>query len=107
MQISSTKRDDTTIVNIDGRLDSGTAAAAEKQLLDLVAGGARRLVLNCAGLEYVSSAGLRVLLALAKRVGGVQGRLALAAPAAQVREIFDIAGFADILPVFATVEEAL
>ncbi len=107
MQISSNIRNDNTIVKIDGRLDSGTAAAAEKQLLALVDGGASKIVLDCAGLEYISSAGLRVLLALAKRVGGLQGRLALAAPAAQVREIFDIAGFGDILPVFATVEEAL
>ncbi len=107
MQISSNVRDDNTIVSIAGRLDSGTSAEAEKQLLALVERGARKIVLDCAGLEYVSSAGLRVMLAVAKRMGGLQGRLTLAAPAAQVREILDIAGFGDILPVFATVEEAL
>ncbi|MCA1809067.1 MAG: STAS domain-containing protein [Kiritimatiellia bacterium] len=107
MQISETDRDHVKVVSLSGRLDSLSSPDAEKRLLNLVEAGARKMVLDCQGLEYISSAGLRVLLTLAKHLGAVQGNLLLAAPADQVREVLDIAGFADILPVCASVDEAV
>jgi hypothetical protein len=59
------------------------------------------------GLEYVSSAGLRVFLSAAKRMRQAQGKLALASPAPQVQQVFDMAGFTSILPIFTTIAEAL
>ncbi len=73
MQISSNIRGDNTIVKIDGRLDPARLPARKNNCWPWWTAGARNIVLDCAGLEYVSSAGLRVLLALAKRVGGSQG----------------------------------
>ena len=107
MQISQTQSNGVTVAALNGRLDSGTATAAEKQLLDMVAAGATRLTLDCSALEYVSSAGLRVFLSAAKRMKQAQGKLALANLSNQVQQIFDIAGFESILPVFKTVNEAV
>jgi anti-anti-sigma factor len=91
-----------TLVELEGRLDATSATAADRRLAALVAQGARQVVLDLAGVEYVSSAGLRVLLAAAKRLQREQGQLVLAQPAPQTRQILDMAGFAALIPVFDT-----
>ena len=107
MQIVKTQNNNVTVVALKGRLDSAAAPSTEKQLTDMLESGVSRIVLDCSELEYISSAGLRIMLSLAKRVDGAQGHLALATPQKQVREILDVAGFSDILSVYALVDEAV
>lgn len=106
MNITSTRQGDLALVRLEGRLDAATSAAAEKQLADLVAAGARGLALDGTALDYISSAGLRVLLSLTKKIKGAGGRIALGGLQPQVKEIIEIAGFASIVPVFGTADEA-
>jgi stage II sporulation protein AA (anti-sigma F factor antagonist) len=106
MNITHTRQDQLALVKIEGRLDAATAAAAEKQLVDLVAAGARSMAVDGSALAYISSAGLRVLLSLAKKIKAAQGRIALGGLQPQVKEILEIAGFSSIMPVHATAEEA-
>lgn len=96
-----------TIVPLQGQINSANAAALEAQLLTLVDGGVRQLVLDFAALDYISSAGLRLVLVLAKRLKQERGRLVLCAMQPHVREVFDISGFLAILDVQATRQEAL
>ena len=107
MQISTrTHQGVTVVVAVVGTLDSKTSPDAQRQFDAILAGGARALVVDCTELDYISSAGLRVLLGAAKRLGGGSA-LRLFGLNQTVREVFDISGFSTILAVFATEGEAL
>jgi len=96
MEIREERPDGTLVLAPSGRLDSVTSADLERRLM--AAAGERRLVVDLAGVEYVSSAGLRVFLKLARRVKDAGGTLVLCAMGEPVRQVFDLAGF---LPLFA------
>lgn len=94
-----------TIVAIAGKLDSMTSPQAQQALDAVLNGGVRKLAVDFNALDYVSSAGLRVLLSAAKKVGS--GGLRMFGLNQSVREVFDISGFSAILPVFASEADAL
>ncbi len=98
MEIREERTGDIVIVAPLGRIDSTTSAALEQHLAGLTGAGARRIVVDFAGVDYISSAGLRVLLALAKRMRDVHGQLALCAMSDSVKQVFALAGF---VPLFA------
>ena len=66
-----------------------------------------RLVLDLNGLEYISSAGLRVILSAAKKMKARNGKLGLSRLQPRVREVFQVSGFSSIIPVFETLPAAL
>ncbi|WP_024538031.1 STAS domain-containing protein [Comamonas badia] len=107
MDIITETTGNATIVALQGQVNSANAQALEVQLVALVDAGARQLVLDCAGLDYISSAGLRLVLVLAKRLKLEGGRLVLCAMRSHVHEVFDISGFLAILDVQPTREGAL
>ena len=94
-------------VALQGQINSANAAAIESEVLTLVDGGAKNLVLDFAALDYISSAGLRMVLVVAKRLKGEGGQLVLSGMQPHVREVFDISGFLAILNVEPTRAEAL
>ena len=73
----------------------------------LIDAGAQKLLVNFENLDYISSAGLRILLATAKKLKASQGDLKICWLNETVQEVFDISGFATILSVSKTEEEAL
>lgn len=83
-----------------GRLDTDSATDLELALQDLLAADARHFVLDFAKIGYVSSAGLRVLLMAAKQLDGGKGSLRLCGLSAQVKQVFDIAGFSKLFQIF-------
>ncbi len=95
-----------TIVSITERLDSNTSPQCEAQLVTIIDGGARKLVIDFSSLDYVSSAGLRVLLMAAKKLKSVDGKIVIAALRPHIREVFDIAGFSSIFTITETVDAA-
>jgi anti-anti-sigma factor len=96
-----------TILMPAGRLDTAAAPGFERELIAATASGCDRLLIDLANLVYVSSAGLRIFLVAAKRLRAGGGRIALCGLQPQVAEVFDISGFAAILPVYADRETAL
>ena len=82
---------------ISGRLDTNSSPKLEAELRQSV-GGVTELVLDFSGVEYISSAGLRVLLA-AQKVMNRQGSMKLIGVSDEVMEVFEITGFADILTI--------
>ena len=107
MQIQQTDRDGVTIVSPQGRIDTTTSGSVEDALRHAVDGGARRLVVDLAGVQYISSAGLRVFLVLAKRMRDLHGTLVLSGMTEPVRQVFQIAGFMPLFRVEPTRESAL
>ncbi len=95
------------VISPEGQLNSGNAAAAEAEILGQLAGGANRLLLDLTQLDYISSAGLRVVLVMAKRLKQSAGQLVLCGMRPHIRDVFDISGFLNILNVAETRELAL
>ncbi|RGE45667.1 anti-sigma factor antagonist [Comamonas testosteroni] len=95
------------IIALQGQVNSSNAATVETEVLDVVQKGARNVLLNMTELSYISSAGLRVVLVLAKRLKQAGGKLVIYGMQPHVREVFDVSGFLAILNVTATRAEAL
>ncbi len=106
MKISTRTSNDIHIVAIAGNLDSTTSPEAQKKL-DAVLAGARKVALDFSELDYISSAGLRVLLGAAKQLRASGGTLRMFGLNQSVREVFEISGFSAILAVYPSEAEAL
>jgi anti-anti-sigma factor len=106
MDIAEAKTNGVVVLSLNGRVDASNAATLEQKILALIAAGERRLVIDCAQLQYMSSAGLRVLLVAAKRLSN-DGKLGIAALSNQIRDVFDIAGFSSIFQIYHTQDEAV
>ena len=107
MQIKEEKQDDVVIVSIDDHLDTVSAPQFEARLLGLIDAGERRLIVDCAKLEYVNSAGLKVFLVAAKEVESLGGQLVLCTLAPGVFMVFETVGFTRIMNIAATRDDAL
>lgn len=97
MTIEKTINGTAAALKIVGRLDTSTAPELEATI-DGVVAGIKELVLDCSALEYVSSAGLRVILK-AQKLMNAQGEMKLTNVNETIMEVFDITGFADILTI--------
>ena len=97
MTIEIKRDEEETVVEIVGRLDTMTAPVLDKTLSDVI-GEIKNLVLNMKGLEYISSAGLRVILSAQKKMQNI-GSMRLIKVREEVMEIFEMTGFADILTI--------
>ena len=98
MQIVEQRSGTALVLAPSGRLDSVTSSELEKQVATHLDAGERRLVVDLAGVEYISSAGLRVLLMAAKRLREPPAALVLCGMGPSVRTVLELAGF---LPLFA------
>lgn len=97
MTIQKTVENETEVLAISGRLDTQTAPALEQEL-DNIGEGCKMLILNLSDLEYISSAGLRVILKIQKYME-TKGKMKLTCVNENVMEVFDITGFVDILTI--------
>ena len=97
MTIEIKKNAEETIIEIVGRLDTITAPALDKTINEDIA-DTKNLVLDLKGLEYISSAGLRVLLAAQKKMQKI-GSMKVTGVCQEVMEVFEMTGFADILVI--------
>jgi len=107
VEVSEKRQDGVMILALKGRLDSNTSGDFEKRLLGMVQEGEHRLVLDFSDLDYISSAGLRVLLKAVKELKRSDGRLVVCAVKDYIREIFSLSGFLSFLPTHTTLEESL
>lgn len=107
MDIQTLKETKATVVTVTGRLDAVTAPAYEEAVNELINGGEIAFVVDFAGLDYISSAGLRGLLVMAKQLKGRGGKVRFANVKGTVKEVFDISGFATIFQMDDSVAAAL
>lgn len=107
MEFNQNDRQGISVVVLKGRLDSGNAGELEKGLGSLFTQPGQKAVVDMEKLDYISSAGLRVVLMLAKRARQSGGRLLLSCLAPSVREVFEISGFLKIVEVASDTEAAV
>ena len=100
MEIVKSKQKDELVIQVKGRLDTNTAPELEKSSTESLE-GIKKLTLDLKELDYISSAGLRVILTLHKDMSGNGAKLVVAHPKDEVMEVFDMTGFSS----FLTIEE--
>jgi anti-anti-sigma factor len=107
MELREERTGAVAVVAVVGRVDSNTSPELIRALSTTIASGAARLVLDLTATQYLSSAGLRVLLQVAKQIEQVRGRFVLHGLNARVREVLDVSGFLSELTICADRHEAL
>ncbi len=107
MEVTVKEVNEVSVLSFEGNLDTNTAPQAQEQIDQLIDGGSSKILINFGDLNYISSAGLRVLLATAKKLKATSGDLKICGLNQTVQEVFDISGFSSILSVVATEEDAL
>lgn len=97
MTINKNKEGETLTISVEGRLDTVTAPELDNELKSSF-DGITELILDFAQLEYISSAGLRVILSAQKQMNK-QGSMKVINSGEEIKEIFDVTGFSDILTI--------
>ena len=94
------------VVSIEGSLDTNTSKEADDQLTKWVDEGSVKLLIDLTNLDYISSSGLRILLATSKKLKPLKGEMRICGLNETVNEVFEISGFTMIFNVLKTIEEA-
>ncbi len=107
MQIAVEKIDKGCVLKVAGRMDAASVAGFDAEFNKQIAEGVKVFVLDLADLEYISSAGLRSILAAGKKTKIQQGKIVLCSLKAMVREVFEISGFASLFSIFDSRDAAV
>lgn len=99
MEVTIEQNESKTLVTLEGRVDTTTAAQFQADLEPLMEGDYLDIEVDCSGLEYTSSQGLRVFLMFQKSVNKKGGTLLLKNMRPEVKEVFDITGFSNIIRI--------
>lgn len=107
MKVEGSKKDNVFVARLEGRMDAITAPDFEKQCIQWIDEGEKVIILDCAKLEYISSAGLRSILSTGRKLKSQNGKLLFCNMSSMVKGVFDVSGFASIFSIFNTLEQAL
>lgn len=107
MHIGESTHNTMLVVTIEGRLDSTTSPEFEKHILGRIEAGQTDILVDFGALDFISSAGLRVMLMAAKRVKAAKGRMALCGLNDNIAKVFEISGFLSIFTVYPDKQSAL
>lgn len=107
MEMTGTKQGNAYVVTPIGRLDTAAAPEFEKTLTEWMGQGETRFIVDLKGLEYISSAGLRSILVVGKKLKAQKGSMAFCSLAPMVEKVFSISNFAAFFPIYDSLEKAL
>lgn len=100
MEITTRQEKEKNIVTVKGRIDGVTAPEFERYLFELISQGTRNFIVNLDGLEYISSAGLRSIIVIAKKLKTLEGNIYFTGIKGAVEEVFKISGFYSIFKIY-------
>jgi anti-sigma B factor antagonist len=107
VEISTRKEGGIVIADLVGSLDTQTSGPASEEMSHIIGEASGKLLVNMEKLEFLSSAGLRVLLRAAKEIQASGGMMKMCQPSGVVKEVLDISGFASFLDIHDSESEAL
>lgn len=107
LTVSSRQEGEHTVISVSGEIDVYTAPSLRERLNELVAAGHYDLVVDMAGVEFLDSTGLGVLVGGLKRVRSHGGTLRLVCAQEKILKVFRITGLTKVFPIHATLDEAL
>lgn len=99
MNVNITSQENKTFVVLNGRLDTTNANQFQQDIAPLMQGENPDIEIDCTDMEYTSSQGLRMFLMLQKSVSSRQGKMVMKNMKPQVKEVFDITGFSNIITI--------
>lgn len=107
MEIITTNREEGTVLSVIGRIDTSTAPELEGAIVRVIGQGNRKILLDLSGVPYISSGGLRVFLATAKKLKNPGDKFGLCSLSPEVFKILKLAGFTSIFSIYPSEAEAL
>ena len=107
MEIIEKKYKNINVLYLKGRLDSNTSPEFEKSIFNAIESGVARMIVDFENLDYISSAGLRVILKAAKELKRSEGVFVLCSMKDYVKEVFEISGFDSFLPIESNLDAAV
>jgi len=107
MEIVQNKKGDVTLLSLKGRFGPTTTPKVEEKITALINEGEKKLALDFTDLDYINSAGLRVILSATKNLKKSGGKFILFGMKDHIKEVFDMTGFTSIMTIAGTEEEAL
>lgn len=107
VDVKMDKKGDVLILRLRGRLDAVSSPPTEKKVFECINSGENKLVLDFGGVDYLSSAGMRMLLSTTKKLKGLSGKLVLFGITNNVMDVLKMSGFDHVLELYKTEEDAL
>jgi anti-anti-sigma factor len=107
MNIETRKVYDVLVIDMSGKLNTKTAGDAGDRIVKIVQGDDKRIVLNLDKLDFVSSAGLRVILTGAKLLQGHRGELKICNAKGKVKQVLETSGFNNLIRIYDSEKEAV
>lgn len=106
MEAQVEEKGEITVVRLEGRLDAHSSPQLEKQLQSIIDSGHFKFILNFEKIDYLSSAGMRLMLAITKKLKGLEGKLVACRMHEEVLDVIKMAGFNQVIEIYPTEEEA-
>ncbi len=107
MNVAKEQLNDHLLIVVEGRLDTTQSDAFEKEMLQILEDKPQKILMDCSGLNYISSSGLRIFLTMQKRMMTAGGQFKLCNLQPSIQEVFDMSGFSMIFSIFPDREKAL
>lgn len=107
MFVSVSHKNNLMIVAVEGRLDSVTAGELEAWVNETLASPECDVVMDFSRLDYISSAGLRVMLNMSKLINKSSHKFSMCSVQDHVREVFEISGFNSFIPIYKSAEDSM
>ena len=107
MDIIEKRLNDIIIFKLNGNLNSNTSPELEDKIFEAIKNDSKNMILDFEDLDYISSAGLRVIMKATKNLKQSEGMIVLCSMQDYVKEVFEIAGFDAYLPITSTMDDAL
>lgn len=107
MEIDTKETSGIKIISVKGSIDADTASEFDQSLEKHISSGGEKMILDLSRLEYISSAGLRVVMKAAKKMEVTGGEMAIAGLRGVVQEVFKVSGFYSLFKIYETEEEAV
>lgn len=98
---------DVLVLRVHGRLDAVSSPNVERKIFDYINGGRYKILLNFSGVDYLSSAGMRMLLSTSKKLKTFNGKLVVSCVTSNVMDVLRMSGFDHVLDLSKTEEDAL
>lgn len=105
MEIEVEEKGEVVVLRLHGRLDAASSPQIEKKINSIIEAGHFRLILNFAGVEYLSSAGMRLMLSVSKKLGHLEGKMVACSLHDEVMDVIKMAGFQEVLEIYPSEEE--
>lgn len=106
MEAHVEEKGDVVVVRVDGRLDAASSPQLEKQINSIIDAGHFKLLLNLGNVDYLSSAGMRLMLSVTKKLKHLEGKVVVCSMNDDVMEVIKMAGFTQVLEIYPTEEES-